>query len=301
MASAPLVEPAAPELRAHLWCVRTQLAKTTELIVDVGTRAEVHRPGKVVQSVLLEVARPVALEQCQFLAIDTTQTVANLADVRLILAIRAILVLYLHHNDRTTILDSQRLQLLTHLLLEDLYALHEVWVALTQFNILLLQQPPRQTTHLPFRTHIGTRTHDDIHAVLLCDTAKLSHIVITSEVKLTLFLLMDIPEHIDTHRVHAQSLTHLNAMIPVSTGNTGIVNLGCLHHERFAVEKERLVTRGKRTRLAGCLHRSRCCQQQCREGKMLENVHSSSVCLLLNDIYSFLMLPSILLKTGLPS
>ena len=37
------------------------------------------------------------------------------------------------------------------------------------------------------------------------------------------------------------------------------------------------------------------------EGKMLENVHSSSVCLLLNDIYSFLMLPSILLKTGLPS
>ena len=40
-------------------------------------------------------------------------------------------------------------------------------MALTQADVLLLQEPPRQTAHLPFCTNVWTRTHDDVHAFLL--------------------------------------------------------------------------------------------------------------------------------------
>ena len=63
MAGSPLVEPSAPEFRAHKGRVGTELAQPTELVVDIGSRAEVHGPHQVIQSVLLEVGVPVALEQ----------------------------------------------------------------------------------------------------------------------------------------------------------------------------------------------------------------------------------------------
>ncbi len=55
VASSPFVEPSAPELRAHLGAVGTQLAQFAELVVDIGTRAEVHRPREVIQAVLCEI------------------------------------------------------------------------------------------------------------------------------------------------------------------------------------------------------------------------------------------------------
>ena len=256
VAGAPLVEPSAPELRAHLRRVGAQLAQAAELLVDVGARAEVHGPRQVVEAVLLEVARPVALEQLNLLAIDATQTVAYLRDVGLVLAIRAVLVLHLYHDDGAAILNGQRLQLLAHLLLEDLHALHEVGVALAQADVLLLQQPPGQAAHLPLGTHIGSGSHDDVHAVLLSQTAELSHIVLTREVEHVLLLLMDVPEDVDAHGVHAQRLTHLDAVLPVGTRDTGVVYFGRLHDEGLAVEQEGAFASGKR---AGLTLRGSCC------------------------------------------
>ena len=77
--------------------------------------------------------------------------------------------------------------------------------------------------------------------MLLSQTTESCHIVIVREIELALTLLVDIPEHIDTEGVHAQRLTHLDAMFPIRTGNTGIMHLGCLYQERFAIQEERLV------------------------------------------------------------
>ena len=72
MLGTPLVKPAAPELRAHLGGVGTQLAQATELIVNIGTCAEIHCPYEVIQAILLEIRGPVALKQRQFFAVDAT-------------------------------------------------------------------------------------------------------------------------------------------------------------------------------------------------------------------------------------
>ena len=239
MASTPFVKPTAPELRAHLWSIRTELSEATELLVDVGTRAEVHRPHQVVQSVLFEVRTPIALEESQFLTIDATQTISDGTYVRLVLAIATVFVLHLHHDDRSALLNREASELFAHLLLKDFHTFHEVWVLLTQTNVLLLQKPPRQTAHFPFRTNVWTRAHNHVHAILLSQFTECSHVVVVREVELTFVLLVDVPENINTNGVHAQCLRHLDAVVPISTRNAGVVHFCCLHDERFSIQHER--------------------------------------------------------------
>ena len=167
----------------------------------------------------------------------------------------------MNHDDRTTILNGEWSQLLAHFLLEDFYSLHEVRILLTQTDILLLEEPPRQTAHFPFCTNVWTRANDDIHAVLLSEAAESCHIVIASEVEFAFLLLMDIPEHIEADGIHAKSLAHLDAMLPVGTRNTRVVQLGSLNHERFAIEKECLVAGSEGATFLCRHHLSRCqCQ-----------------------------------------
>ena len=97
MARAPLVEPPAPVFGAHQRRRGAQLPP--ELVVDVGPGAEVHRPYKVVEPVLGEVAGPVALEQRHVGKARGAHGVAYGGHIGLVFAVRAILILYLHHDD----------------------------------------------------------------------------------------------------------------------------------------------------------------------------------------------------------
>ena len=58
---------------------------------------------------------------------------------------------------------------------------------------------------------------------LLGEAAESSHVVVACEVEFAFLLLMDIPEHIEADGIHAKSLAHLDAMLPVGARNTRIV------------------------------------------------------------------------------
>ena len=58
-----MVEPAAPELATHQGRFGPHLFELAELVVDVGTRAEIDGPEQVIQRIVLEVRAPVALEE----------------------------------------------------------------------------------------------------------------------------------------------------------------------------------------------------------------------------------------------
>ena len=262
MTSTPLVKPSTPELRAHLRCIRTNLTETLELIVDIGTRTEIHGPSQVIETIVEEVGRPIALEEFHLVEATLLHDVTDGTHVGFVLAVGTILILHLYHDDRTTILDGEGSQLLAHLLLKDFHSLHEVRVFLTQFDVFLLQEPPRQTAHLPLRTNVWTRTHDDVHTVLLTETAELSHVIVARKIELAFLLLVDIPEHIEADCIHAQSLAHLDAMFPVGTRDTRIMQLGSLHHERFTIQEECLITCGKSSTFFGGHHLGR---SECQE------------------------------------
>ena len=139
-----------------------------------------------------------------------------------------------------------------YLALEATHALHEVRILLAQLDVALLQQPPWQTTHLPFRTYVWSGTHDDIHSVLLTQAAELSNIVLSAPVEDALLAFVLVPEDVYADGVHAESLAHLDAMLPVGTGNAGIVQFGSLYHEWFAVKKESALASLKGTSI--CRH-----------------------------------------------
>ena len=246
MACSPLVKPPAPELRAHLRSVGTQFAEAFELLVDVGACAEVHRPHKVVEAVLGEVARPVALEENRTNLVAllvlgvpiSLEQIADGTDVRFVLAIAAILVLYLHHDDRSTMLYGQRGELLSDFLLEDLHTLHEKRILLAQTDVLLLQQPPGQSTHFPLGADVWSRSHDDVHTIFLCQSAEGGHVVVAREVEMILLWLMDVPKHVEAECVHAEGFAHFDALLPIGSGYAWIVHLSGFDDKRLAVEEE---------------------------------------------------------------
>ena len=142
MASAPLVKPSAPELRAHQWPIGTQLAKCAKLIVDVGTSAKVHSPQKVVQSVAGEIGTPVALEELHLVEAALTDDVPHLTDVSFVFAVAAVFVLDLHHDDRSSLVYSKVANLFGHLLLKLCQPFDKKRILLAQPYVLLLEQPP---------------------------------------------------------------------------------------------------------------------------------------------------------------
>ena len=117
---------------------------------------------------------------------------------------------------------------------------------LAKAYILLLEQPPRQSAHLPLGTHVWSGTHNDVHTVLLSQTAELGNVVLTGKVEHALLLLVQVPEYVDADGIHAESLAHLDAVLPILTRNTWIMNLRRLNHKWLSVKKESLVACHKR-------------------------------------------------------
>ena len=87
MVGSPFVKPATPKLTTHQWAVRTQLFQPGKLLVDVGSCAEVHCPCEVVEAVVGEIARPVALEQGHLVESRLPDDVAYFRHVRLVGAV----------------------------------------------------------------------------------------------------------------------------------------------------------------------------------------------------------------------
>ena len=117
---------------------------------------------------------------------------------------------------------------------------------LAKAYILLLEQPPRQSAHLPLGTNIRSGTHYDVHTVLLSQSAELGNVVLTGKVEHALALLVQVPEYVDADGIHAESLAHLDAVLPILTRNTWIMNLRRLNHKWLSVKKEGLVACHKR-------------------------------------------------------
>ena len=119
--------------------------------------------------------------------------------------------------------------------------------------ILFLQEPPGQTAHFPFGAYIGTRTYDDVHAVLLCQATELGDVLIACKVELAFFLFVQVPENVEADGIHTQCLARLDALLPIGLGDTRIVDFGSFHHHRLSIQEKCAFSRFER---ACCLLRT---------------------------------------------
>ena len=90
------------------------------------------------ESVLGEVGRPVALEQC-YAGVVGAYDVADLRYVAFVFPVGAVFVLYLYHDDGTSVLYGHTSYLLGNGFFEDTYTLHKVGVGFAQADIFFLE------------------------------------------------------------------------------------------------------------------------------------------------------------------
>ena len=174
------------------------------------------------ESVLGEVGRPVALKQC-YAGVIGAYDVADLRYVTFVFPVGAVFVLYLYHDDGTSVLYGHVGYLLGNGFFKDAYTFYEVRVGFAQAYVLLLEQPPGQSAHFPFGTDIGPWAQDDIHIVLLAQAAEFCQVILPGEVEYTRLRLMRVPEDVEADCVHAQCFAHFDALVPIGLGDAWIV------------------------------------------------------------------------------
>ena len=242
MLASPMVEPSTPKLTAHQRSFGTHFTQLGKLFVDVGSGSEVDSPNQVIKTIIEKIRTPIALEKRDFSESGRTDCIADSRYIRFICCIRAVFVFHLYHDNISAPSDLQVFQLLAHFMHKHTDTFHIIRIESAQLHTVVLQQPPGKTAHFPFGTHIRTGADDDIHTMLLRQLTKSSNIFITRKIIISGCLFMQVPKDIKTKCIHAQCLTHFNAVLPIFTRNTRIMNLGSLNNKRFAVQQESILS-----------------------------------------------------------
>ena len=262
---APSVEPSAPIFRAHQRCIGTHLLYFLKLLQDIRVGSKIHSPKKVVESIVGKIARPVALKKLHLVESRLSQNIAYSRNIRLILSVRAVFVLNLNHYNRSAVFNRQRSELLAHFLLENSHSLKKIRVLLAEFDIFLLQKPPRKSAHLPLSTDVRTGADNYEHSVFLSQTTEFGNIVLARKIEFTFLLFVNIPEYIQAQSIHSQSLAHFYSVFPIWSWNSRIMNFGCFDNKRLAVHQKCSFSNFKRMRdniVLGTQRRShRCCNK----------------------------------------
>ena len=192
----PVIKPSAPELAAHQRSVGTYFFQFGKLLVDISSRTKIYSPKQIIQTIIQEIRTPVTLEQRHFSKACGAYRITDGRHIGLVRAIRTIFVFHLHHDDVTTTGNLQILQLLAHFMHKGSHVLHIERIESAKLHAVVLQQPPRQTAHFPFRTYIRTGTHNDVHAMLLSQFTESRNILVACKVIIAGSFLMQIPKDI---------------------------------------------------------------------------------------------------------
>ena len=158
MRRAPSVKPAGVKLTAHQRALRENFAERLEAIHRIGT--EVHDGKQIGTIPVLEIRPRVACEQ-RHVETRVNHRLPQRAHVFGVLAIRAVFVFHLHHEDRAALGDLQWPQHAAHFLQIFFRGVKIARIAGAQLDVPGLEQPPRETAHLPLRARIRAGAQDD--------------------------------------------------------------------------------------------------------------------------------------------
>ena len=162
---APVVEPAAPELHAHQRSRGLVLAQRRETLGDAGA----ERPG-LVQALVRAV-----LEHVRNGLVDLGQghrdpgiprEADELGEVGLVGAVRAVLVLDLHQDDRAALVDLPRDEDLVHAVEVFGHASRYRGSELRSFIVGSAVSQVGQAAVVPLGAHVGAGAHDRVQALL---------------------------------------------------------------------------------------------------------------------------------------
>ena len=74
--------------------------------------------------------------------------------------------------------------------------------------------------------------------MFLAQAHEVCQVAVARKVIFPRLLLVDIPEHVGTYRIHTHSLAHLDTVLPVLVRYAQVVYLSGLDDKGFAIEQE---------------------------------------------------------------
>ena len=207
----PPVKPSIPELHTHQRpvsaipfqkCLQhiqvlirpgTEVGRRQHAVLHQTSRRQGRIPGAVGGK--QRYLRPVLLHQ----AFDLPQ-------IFLVISKGAVLILYLHHDDRAAPADLQVADMLKQLPVIRVHLFQKQRRIGADLHIRIAEQPCRKPAKLPLGTDERAWTQDHVQPHVSRQPGKCRHILIAGKVKLSLPRLVDIPGNIGFHRVEAHGL-----------------------------------------------------------------------------------------------
>ena len=162
-----------------------------------------------------------------------------------VLAVEAVFVFHLHHEDRAAAGDLQRAEHAADFVQVTFRCFEVARIARAQLDVVVLEQPPRQAAHLPLGARIRAGTQNHPEPFLLRDAAELRGVRLARPVEFAGPRLVHVPEQVGANGVQAHRLGHLQAMPPIFLRHTRRVDFAAADLKSLAVEQEIVCANGK--------------------------------------------------------
>ena len=82
-------------------------------------------------------------------------------------SVGSVLILDLNHDDRPTVLEQERTEEAEQLAEPQVDPLHVIFIIRPQFDVLIFQQPGRQSSEISLSIHVGAGAQDDVESNIL--------------------------------------------------------------------------------------------------------------------------------------
>jgi hypothetical protein len=150
-------------------------------------------------------------------------------NVAVIPAMAIVLILHLHHGDRSTAGHLKRCKLFPQGPVVAANSTQVPGVPTAHAHVPILQQPPRQASKIILAADIGPGPDEHLQPFPLGLPTELGDVVLPRPVELPGFRLVLAPEDIGADGVQSERLGHLQAMLPVLAGDAGGVEFAAVN------------------------------------------------------------------------
>ena len=208
--------------------VRAEVARGEDAVVDERAGAQAGAPGTVGGD-----------ERDVHAALG--HEVADGAQVVLVRAVGAVLVLHLHHDDVAAARDLALDELGQQVVVVGGHLGEVLGVLGADAHVALGEEPRGQAAELPLGAHERAHAHDGPEAELGRLVHEARDVELAGEVELSLVGLVHVPSGVGLDRVEARGLEVGERAVPVGRVNAEVVDGTAEHLEGLAVEQEVLV------------------------------------------------------------
>ncbi len=204
MRFSPMIEPAVPVFGAHQGAVRLKFTQAGHLLRGAGAEVArlVHVPKRAAGE--HEIGGAVGGEQRHG---DSARAhaVPKVGKVFLVVAVAAVFVFYLHHQNVSALGDLMRLQKRHQAVIEGVHPREIPGIGAAQRQAFL-QKPPRKSARLPFGADVRPRAHNRPQPQLFGKRQVGGQVEHAVRCKRILRGHVRVPRHIGLHGVEAAVL-----------------------------------------------------------------------------------------------